>query len=142
MKKIVVLLSLFTFNALAGEILVTEMIQGAQYKLIDGNFHFQRESGRAWVEVGTHEGPHSDSDTVWRRHLVPGLSLEGNEIVLTIDGAQTVCGTIRRAPLFKYEYVKPSKNCKFISRTEREEFDDGFEIRTRKILKIYLSTTR
>lgn len=106
-------------------------------------FQINKSLGRAWVNVveADHDGDGSHySDN---RVLVPGLSYDATErvIVFEKDGARIVCAELfnRRFVIDGGDSQRLTKRCTFSNKTLEVDDDNGFEIRTVKIVQIFLN---
>ena len=105
-----------------------------------------RELGRAWVEVeadGGYSDPDQDREEVFLKKAVPGLKFipRTNEVVYQPkDAAQpVVCGHFSEGGWLKVDAVHPTGNCKFLVKTEKRPYDDGYHVRQKPYVVVDLS---
>lgn len=136
MKALIALTLLLTFNAFSAEILLKSFRYDNDLSY-EPTFMINKDLGRAWVNV--EEVDDSDNeDTYYNDHFVKvdGLKLVGSDIVYK----DTTCASIytRGWGIFRREVIGMTKSCKFKQERVTESYDDGYYMRRRKLVKVYL----
>lgn len=142
MKKFILLFALTVTNAFAVEIPFFEINawRTTGQDSIEVTYDTNEELGRAWAEIEVYSSLTSDSGADYYRAQVPGLSLQGDNIVLDAEGTQTVCAVLEPRGIFRYKYPKATGRCKFVVTSKTVLQDDGFEIRKVKYFVVSLVT--
>jgi hypothetical protein len=98
---------------------------------------------RAWVNLDVYQKiddgiPELDPYRVFRS-WVPGLSRVGDQILFTSGSRVTVCATVvhKRFLWIKYDRVEKTGRCDIKTDHGQSRFDDGFEVKTLPVLKVY-----
>lgn len=114
-------------------------------KQVTGEFGFNEQLGRVWVEVEVADwnaggdGPMPD----YYRTKVEGLEYDSTSktAILTVDGQAFECAALRQRGIlvFRHNYLKQT-GCKFTSKVVTELEDDGFEIKKVQKLQVFLVT--
>lgn len=103
----------------------------------DPEFMINKDLGRAWVNVL--EIDDSDNEDTWENdHFVKveGLKLEGSNIVYN----DTVCATVttRGWRIFRHDVIRLTNKCYFETRKEVVSYDDGFYVRKKTMVRVFL----
>lgn len=139
MKTLIALLALVSFNAIAATVDVMSIDDSWE---ISSNsltivFNASTDNGNAWVEASTPSS--EDSNGVFERARVEGLSLQGDSIVLDVEGQQVQCATLTHRRFFGTR-IRNTGNCKFVVKRNSRRIDDGFEGYTKTTWDISLVT--
>lgn len=136
-----ILVLTLSIAANAAEVKVLDMpVWGS--KIVNGEFGFNEELGRVWVEISVDETFNNESTPDYYRVKLDELVYEATsqKAVLTVDGQAFECAALRkRGILFRHNYLKTT-GCAFKSKTVKVQYDDGFEIQTRTHLQVFLVT--
>lgn len=110
---------------------------------VSSNFVVNEEMGRAWVNVTLKDHRFDDIDYDHHRVKVAGLSMnaEKTAIVLEQDGALVDCATVTsKGGVFGRKLIiRPTGRCSFETKAALVEFDNGFEIRKRRMIQVYMN---
>lgn len=123
MKLIIALMALTSFSTFAGELKVMEV---ATKKIRFANLvTLQFEVDLNGTEHGVslradtiyHGGDVVTTDTDIYENVVPELSLNDKLFTVSIDGVETVCGTMGQTRIFKRPTLRLSGKCNLVKRT-------------------------
>lgn len=138
MKTLMLGMILMTVNAVAAEVKIYE--ESAHYgDAIGGSFGVNEEMGRAWVELSISDRM-PEPNISYEKIKVEGLSLQGDSVVLEVDGQAVECAKVRPVGIFRTRMARATGNCKFKTRTGSVILDDGFETRKVPTSIVYLIT--
>jgi len=142
-KKILALITLvFCTQLKASEIKLLDAIV-ANYQLeVESTFQINSELERAWVKIKliNYQFEEAFDEKI---HLVKLTELsynaESKMIELVHEGQLIECAEViqRGRWIFRHEKIA-NRSCKFETRFKTEEYDDGFHIRKRKRLQVFL----
>jgi hypothetical protein len=110
---------------------------------VNSKFEFNKELGRAWVEIEVSRGSGEDSSSDFYRTKVEGLFFDilTSSVVIEHQGLLIECAQVsmRGRSIFRIERIK-NTNCEFTSKVVTVLVDDGFEIKKRYRLQVFLVT--
>jgi uncharacterized membrane protein len=118
-------MALVSVNAFAAKIDVMSIPEQTNLSYaseITVSFNANLENGNAWVEASTPST--EESNGYFDRAKVEGLSVQGNSIVLDVDGQQIECATVKKT--FFGPRIKATGNCKFSIKKNVKNVDDGY----------------
>jgi hypothetical protein len=130
-------------NAFAKELLILEAPAKSTHTRVQSQFKINKELGRAWVVLKKYERRgkgHSHYRTA--KVQVPGLSFEPEtqSIVLENEGQIIECAKVKtKTIIFPINFIKKTGNCEIDYRFVKKSIDDGYEIKTRNFLQVYLN---
>lgn len=141
MTKFFILLTvLFSIGANATETVVFESVPYSnRYYKIDTNYEVNPSMGRAWLEIEFQRLRDSDRDKTVRVK-VPGMSFDQNTKDIVYNGV--VCGTrYYKGGLFGGFYkIRETGNCQIKVIKDRTMYDDGFNTRNVRRLRVTIAT--
>ncbi len=141
MKFFIATLVLASFNLFAAELEVFEINANrtSGKHSISSTYGHNEELGRAWVEIEVASG-FTDSDSDSYRTKVSGLSLQGDSIVLDVEGKQVECAHLVKRGIFGYKFPKATGLCQFVVKSKTVTEDNGFEVVMKKFYVVVLKT--
>ena len=132
MKKLVLLTGLFASMAVsAGELKVMELPSSdVSHGHLHTRFEVNLNSGTAGVSATiTRRRPGRGGGTTYThtfKEMVPELSMVGGDLVLNVDGAAVVCGTMGETRIFRRAVLNVNGNCdlvrKFVKTSSGRKF--------------------
>ena len=143
MKSFVLVLSLLVSAlSIAGEVKIYEAPAWRGDSAM-AHFEFNEKLGRVWVEINVSDRYDVEDSGTWYRTKVEGLSYDENAkaAYLDIDGQLVECAVVKQRGVlvFRHNYLKAT-NCSFKSKIVTKMIDDGFEIKKKTFLEVYLVT--
>ena len=138
---------------LAFSLLVSSLTFAAEVKIYEAptwmgdsasaTFAVNEELGRAWVEIHISDNYDVEDMGTTERVKVPGLSYDNSAkaILLDIDGQLVECAQLKKRGIsvFRHNLIKES-GCHFTSKVVKKMVDDGFEIKKKNYLQVFLIT--
>lgn len=110
---------------------------------VEATFGLNEKLGRVWVEMTISDRFDSEDTGDFHRTLVQGLSYDVNAraAYLDIEGQLVECAVVKQRGvlIFRHNYLK-STGCGFKSKLVTKMVDNGFEIKKRTFLEVYLVT--
>lgn len=142
MKQILIVLAL-VLSSIASADSIKVFETRYDYSDYTPEFQINKSLGRAWVNVVEAESTGDSTYYHDNRVLVEGLSYNAADrtIVLERDGQLVVCAELynRRFILDGGNSIRLTKSCSFSQKIVKVQFDNGFEIRTKKMLQVFLN---
>jgi hypothetical protein len=143
MKQILIVLALvLSAAASADSVLLFETRYDSATDYLP-EFQINKDLGRAWVNVVEAEWNGDSSNYTDNRVKVEGLSYraEDKKIVLERDGQEIVCAEIynRRFILDGGRSIRLTDRCSFSQKKVKVQVDNGYEIRTKTMMQVYLN---
>lgn len=138
---------------LALSLIVSSLTFGAEVKIYeapawrgdsaDVEFGFNEDLGRVWVEMNISDRYDADDSGTSYRTLVEGLSYDAaaKAAYLDIEGQLVECAVLKQRGVlvFRHNYLKAT-GCEFRSQLVTKMVDNGFEIKKKTYLEIFLVT--
>lgn len=143
MKQILIVLALVLSSVASAEsILLLETRYDSSTDYLP-EFQVNKELGRAWVNIVASEYVGDSSYYSDNRVKVPGMSYVAADksIVVERNGEVVKCAEIynRRFILDGGNSIRLTKNCSFSQKKVSVQVDNGYEVRTVKMVQVYLN---
>lgn len=143
MKQILIVLALVISSfASAESILLLETRYDSSTDYLP-EFQVNKSLGRAWVNVVESEYRGDSSNYSDNRVLVAGMSYDATDksIVVERNGERIVCAQLynRRLVLDRGNSIRLTQRCSFSQKKVNVDVDNGFEIRTVKMMQVFLN---
>jgi hypothetical protein len=143
MKALILSLALLTsLPALASTTLILDLVN-SRWSYDGVSYRINEELGRAWLEVNLSDSGSENTSYRTERVKLEGLRYDAGsqQIVLEQNGELVVCADVRELPrrVFNRVGIYPTGRCTFSSRRVRLPYDNGFEIRTRRHLQVFMT---
>lgn len=146
MKKLIACLALVASTATLADSIKIFELQSRRYSPRDVSvvYKLNPELGRAWVNVELTDMRGDDIDYDTHRVLVEGMSMnaEKTAVVMEANGRQVDCATVTpktgrfgRSLLI----INPTGACEFETKIVKRDVDDGFEIKSKTFVQVYLN---
>lgn len=109
----------------------------------DVTFGFNEKLGRVWVEMNISDRYDAEDSGTNHRTLVEGLTYDENAkaAYLDIEGQLVECAVVKQRGVlvFRHNYLKAT-GCGFKSKLVTKMVDNGFEIKKKTFLEVYIVT--
>lgn len=143
MKKLFVIFCLMISTLASAESILVYEGEGARAFDYSAEFSINKKLGRAWITV-TETRPGIDgSDYIDTRVLVPGLSydVEAKQVIFTKGNEKIVCGELYNKPwvIDVGGSIRTTERCLIGVKNSKIQVDDGFEIKTRRVVQVTLT---
>ncbi len=143
MKQILIVLALVLSSVAAADSIKLYETRYDSSTDYTPEFQVNKDLGRAWVNVAEAESWGDSIHYSDNRVKVEGLSYNAADktIVLERDGQLIVCAEIynRRFVIDVGGSIRMKKPCSFSQKKVRVYVDNGFEIRTKTMLQVFLN---
>lgn len=140
MKLIFLLwVSIYSLNTFSAEYEVYSQKYKSYHSIDEIKYRTNPSLSRAWLEITIADD--SDWEETWyetERVRVSGLYYDEitDEIKYEVNSKVYICATVRKKR--GRRYIKRTSKCKFIKRTEKDVYDDGFYVKKVKRLKVFI----
>lgn len=143
MKSLLLTFSLLLSTvSFAAEVMIYEA-PAWKSDVVSAEFELNEKLGRIWVNIHVSDRHDVDDMGQWFRTKVEGLQYDASAkaAYLDIEGQLVECAVLKQRGVlvFRHNYLK-STGCGFKSKYITKEVDDGFEIKRRSFLQVYLVT--
>ncbi len=145
MKTLIALLALsISAFASADSIMIFETRDNMTHLSdVTSTFQINTELGRAWVNVSISEIVGDSTYYDDTRVKVEGLSMNEDRtaIVFEKDGLSAVCASVtsKRGVFRTNLVIRPTGECKLVAKEEKVQVDDGFNVYTVPMIRVYLN---
>jgi len=130
-------------NAFGKELLILEAPAKSTHARIQSQFKINKELGRAWVVLKKYERKGRGHSSYRTENIqVPGLSFEPETQSILLENESQIieCAKVKtKTIIFPINFIKKTGNCEIDYRFVKKPVDDGYEIRNKTFLQVYLN---
>ena len=138
--KLLMLIAFFMSASFASEVVTFKKQRYSHMKEISQYFKINTELGRAWVVVKSKDRYQRENFYDIKNVKVEGLSYSNEQIIFENESGTTVCAEVNPNGGWRGNtlVITPTGNCALEQEVTTETYDDGFELKTVRVLNFNL----